>query len=99
MILDEPINAKRLVEYLLDQPWHKHCELAREEKRLVLKFNNGKEYPPYLRFSGGAKQGFFWDVYGDDLVNTELAVIALSEAPAPVDVSPVTFTIKLNTNK
>ena len=88
-----------LVALSAPQPAPSAAELAREEKRLVLKFNNGKEYPPYLRFSGGAKQGFFWDVYGDDLVNTELAVIALSEAPAPVDVSPVTFTIKLNTNK
>lgn len=37
----------------------------------------------FLRHSGGARQGFFWDIYGDDLLRPELALVALAQAPTP----------------
>lgn len=36
-----------------------------------------------LRYSGGPRQGFFWDAYGDDFINVGLAFRALMEAPPP----------------
>jgi len=90
-------SAEKMFDLLLDQPWHKHCELLREKDgRLVVRYNSGSKYPPHLRYSAGPKQGFFWDIYGDEMQSFELAVIALSQAPAPVDVGPITFTFKLD---
>jgi hypothetical protein len=37
----------------------------------------------YLRYSKGPGQGHIWDVYGDDYLTPELALIALLEAPIP----------------
>lgn len=37
----------------------------------------------FLRHSAGPQQGFFWDVYGDDFLNPELALLALCSAPVP----------------
>lgn len=100
-----PVDAQRLVDLLLDEPWHKQCEIIpdymppypREDTKptVQVRFNNGTKYPPRLRYSQGPKQGFFWDIYGEDFHNPELAIVALSQAPAPVDVSPITFTIPL----
>lgn len=37
----------------------------------------------FLRHSCGPRQGFFWDLYGDDFMNVGLAFKALIEAPTP----------------
>lgn len=37
----------------------------------------------FLRHSAGPKQGFFWDIYGDDFIKPELALVALLHAPTP----------------
>lgn len=58
--------------------------------------NHEKESFSYLRHSAGPKQGFFWDVYGDDLQSVELAVLALHQAPAPIYCGPVVFRMSLN---
>jgi hypothetical protein len=63
--------------------------------RLVIRYNDGTEHSPFLRHSAGPKQGFFWDIYGDDFQTLELAILALSEAPTPRYVGPITFTIPL----
>lgn len=42
----------------------------------------------YLRYSKGPDQGFFWDIYGDDMQTFELAVLALYKAPAPFYCGP-----------
>lgn len=99
-------NAERLVDLLLDQPWHKNCEIipnymppypTKDTKPTVqVCCRNNPEHPAFLRYSRSPKQGFFWDVYGDDMQSAELAVIALSRAPAPVNVGPITFTFRLN---
>lgn len=101
----ESINYERLKGYLLDQRWHANCEIIldymppfpKEDTRPTVKicYNNGKEYKPFLRYSHGPRQGFFWDIYGDDFQNEQLAIIALSQAPAPRDVSPLTFHLPL----
>jgi len=37
----------------------------------------------FLRYSKGPRQGFFWDLYGDDFQTPELALLALLQAPVP----------------
>jgi len=38
----------------------------------------------FLRYSHGPRQGFFWDeIYGDDMMTPELALVALMQAPMP----------------
>lgn len=99
----ENVDARALVTHLLDQAWHAQCEIIPDymppypgkgtRPSVQVRFNNGTKYMPYLRYSKGPKQGFFWDVYGEDMQTVELAIVALSKAPAPIDVSPITFEI------
>lgn len=98
-------DGPKLAKLLLDEPWHKDCEIIpdympkypREETRptVQIRYNDGSEYAPLLRYSKGPKQGYFWDLYGEDMQTVELAIIALSEAPTPRYVGPITFTIPL----
>lgn len=37
----------------------------------------------YLRYSQGPRQGYFWDVYGDDFKQPVLALMAVLQAPVP----------------
>ena len=110
MRLDElQLDSRRMVEFLADQPWHKKVEIIpdymppypNEDTRpiVAVRYNDGTEYPPFLRYSAGPKQGFFWDIYGGDFHNVELALIAISQAPAPVNVNPITFRIPLKEEK
>jgi hypothetical protein len=46
--------------------------------RVVVQFGES-----FLRHSAGPLQGWFWDVYGDDLQTVGLAVRAIIEAPRP----------------
>jgi hypothetical protein len=105
-ISELPINLSKLLPLILREDWHEKCEIIpdympkypREASRpsVQVRYNDGSEYPPMLRYSGGPKQGFFWDIYGDDMQTIELALIALSEAPTPRYVGPITFSIPLN---
>ena len=98
---NNPPNTMKLIGYLLDQPWHQKCEIILNymppyptpdtRPSVQVCYNNGAEHPPYLRHSRGPLQGYFWDIYGDDMLNIELAILALSQAPAPVNVSPIVF--------
>lgn len=45
---------------------------------VVVKFGKA-----FLRHSAGPKQGFLWDMFGDDFKTPGLAFIALMNAPAP----------------
>lgn len=104
-ISDLPIDAKKLTSLLLEEKWHENCEIIpdympkypREETRpsVQVRYNDGSEYPPLLRYSKGPKQGFFWDLYGEDMQTVELAILALSKAPTPRYVGPITYTIPL----
>lgn len=107
-IKPELFSVEGILPYLLDESWHKECEIIldymprypnKDTKPTVqIRHNNGTKYPAFLRYSKGPKQGFFWDVYGEDFHNPNLALIALSQAPAPRSVAPLTFTIPLNKN-
>ena len=95
------VDLRRLVGLLLDQAWHSECEIIpdymppfpRDDTRpkVVIRHNNGTEYPAFLRHSKGPKQGFSWDIYGDDMHDVELAIVALSQAPYPRSVAPLVF--------
>ena len=37
----------------------------------------------FLRHSAGPRQHHFWDMYGDDYLSPELALLALVQAPPP----------------
>jgi hypothetical protein len=94
-----------LKRYLIGQPWHQHCEFipayvaprapAGTRSYFAVRYNDGTEYPPMLRHSAGPLQGFFWDIYGDDMQNMALAILALSQAPYPRNVGPITFTLPI----
>ena len=89
--------------------WHQKCEIildyippfpdANRQPEVQVRYNNGTEYMPYLRYSKGPNQCFFWDVYGEPMQDLALAIIALSKAPAPVSVSPVTYHFELKGGK
>lgn len=95
------INPEKLIGLLLDQPWHAQCEIVPDymppypgtdtRPTVVVRHNNGTEYPAFLRYSCGPKQEYFWDVYGDDMHTPELALLALSKAPYPRSVAPIVF--------
>lgn len=85
----------KLTGHLLDQSWHLKCQFVPSGNGVNVVYADGTEHPPHLRYSQGPKQGFFWDLYGDDF-SQELAIIALSQAPYPRPVGPICFSIKLN---
>lgn len=106
MNADQAIGSfEKLRDLLLDQPWHSRCEIIpdymppypREDTRptIQIQYDDGTEYKPRLRYSKGPQQGYFWDIYGEDMQTIELAVWAISQAPAPVNVGPITFRIPL----
>ena len=98
-------DCAKLVALLLDQPWHKQCEIIpaymppypskNTRPSVQIHFKPSMEHNPCLRYSAGPKQGFFWDICGDDMLSIELAIIALSQAPSPVSVVPITFSLGL----
>lgn len=102
------VNVERLAGCMLDQPWHERCRVVHDytpknprpgtRPTVIVIYDDGTEYPPCLRYSCGPKQGFFWDIYGDDLLNVELALLALMRAPAPRSVAPLRFSIPLAPN-
>lgn len=90
--MDNKIDVERLIKYLLPYKWQREeCEIfsnyypdypkSREQYKTVIRY---KPKNVYLRHSAGPGQGHFWDVYPDDYINPELAIIALSEAPHPL---------------
>jgi hypothetical protein len=85
----------KLTAHLLDQPWHASCQFVPSGDGVNVVYVDGTKHPPHLRYSRGPKQGFFWDIYGEEF-SQELAIIALSQAPYPCSVGPICFSIKLN---
>jgi len=87
-------DVQTLVKNLLDQWWHAECEIIpgymppypseNTRPKVVVMFPNPFENV-FLRYSCGPAQGFFWDIYGDDMQCVELAILALSKAPVPLN--------------
>lgn len=104
-IKPELFSIESILLYLLTEDWHSECEIIPDymppyphedtKPTVQIRHNNGTKYPAFLRYSKGPAQGFFWDAYGDDFHNSELALIALSKAPTPRSVAPSTFTIPI----
>ena len=102
----DDVDVEKLIEIFLDEPWHYECRILPEympphpqestRPTVQVHFRPDVEHNPCLRYSHGPKQGFFWDVYGDDFQSVELAIVALAQAPAPVDVGPVVFKLRIN---
>ena len=108
-IYPDEIDVLKLIKILLDEPWHARCKIIpdymppfpRPDTVPTVKvcYDNGTEYPAFLRYSKGPHQCYFWDVYGDDMQSMELAVFALSHAPAPVSVAPIVTTFEIKPRK
>lgn len=91
-------DMKRLVNLLLTEHWKHHCQIIpdwmpnfpksdTQPKCVVRYYNPENETQQFLRHSRGPLQGYFWDVYGDDFDDLTLALVALSQASAPSNVS------------
>lgn len=108
-LTDAELNVSRLVGYLLPEPWQRRCKIIPD---YMPPFPSGNTRPTcvvcwerdeerghlYLRYSKGPLQGFGWDVYGDDMQEVELAIIALSNAPHPSALDNYPLIFKLNIN-
>ena len=87
-------SVEELVEIILDQNWHKECEIIPNYMPIVVvKYPNSHE-DTFLRYSTGPLGGYFWDVYGDDLHSVEVAIIALSRAPIPLNYRKAEYPLK-----
>lgn len=94
MIDPKMFDAERLAATLLGFNWQRDCEIV---PNYVPPFPRAGQQPmcgvrwlhkesgeySWLRHSKGPLQGHGWDCYGDDYLNPELALIALSQAPPP----------------
>lgn len=95
MIDPKLFTIERLLATLLNDDesggpdrWRKFAEIVPDymppfprpdtRPRVVVRYQEN-----FLRYSKGPKQGFDWDVYGDDFLTTELALVALLQAPVP----------------
>ena len=103
--LGDHLNASLLVKHLLNEPWHRNCTVIpdymppypseKTRPTLQIRFSFGPDDDRvFLRYSHGPKQGFLWDIYGDDFQSMELALLALSRAPTPQRAC-MTFNLKL----
>lgn len=92
-------DTARLLAALLTEHWMHECEIlpsyvspdddpgTRPECKVRFVREDGQAC--FLRYSHGPLQGYFWDFHGDDMLDPELAVVAVSRAPAPPGVSVI----------
>jgi hypothetical protein len=86
------LNLERLIRCILPCAWQWHCQIiegymppfpnAETLPKCVIQYKY-KDRTCFLRYSAGPRQGYFWDVYGDDFQTAELALIALHNADCP----------------
>lgn len=92
MIDPAMFDRDRLAAILTPFNWQRDCEIvpqyvppfprAGHQPTCVVRWKHS-DGTYYLRHSKGPLQGHGWDMYGDDYLNPELALIALSQAPPP----------------
>jgi hypothetical protein len=92
-------NLDKLIRVLLDQHWMHECKIVqaymppRPDPGTRPTCQVHYHYPDgthsCLRYSKGPLQGYFWDFYGEDFHSPELALIAITRAPAPTRVGTV----------
>lgn len=96
-------DMDKLVRLLLTQHWMHECQIITDwmpnfprpdtqPKCVVRYYYEGANDDTFLRYSKGPLQGYFWDVYGEDFHSPELALLALSQAPAPPQIGRVILT-------
>ncbi len=101
------IDPGTLLAIMLDEdryPWRKRVEIVPEymppnpdkdtRPRCVVRYTGGEE-EGFLRYSKGPKQGHFWDLYGDDYVTPERALLAILDCPPPPQRYSMTFELPL----
>jgi hypothetical protein len=96
-------NSTELIKLLLNQRWHSECQIIHDympphpgkntRPTVVVMYPNVYENT-FLRYSCGPDQGFFWDVYGDDMLSVEIAIVALSKAPIPLNYRRAEYPIR-----
>jgi hypothetical protein len=95
MVDPQLFTVERMLAVMFDDAhgnvnaWRKHATIIPAYRapfasddvpsRCVVKFGDGG----FLRCFGGPRQGYFWDMYGDDMGSPELALMALLNAPVP----------------
>lgn len=95
-------DMDKLVKLLLTQHWMHECQIVpdymppfpREDTRpkCVVRYVYPSGNDTFLRYGRGPLQGYFWDMYGEDMHSPELALIAISQAPPPSQVGVVIVT-------
>ena len=85
-------NMQKLIECMFQFNWQHQCEIIPDymppypgkdtQPKCVVKFGGA-----FLRYSAGPMQGYFWDCYGEDFIDPELALMALAHAPPPPRIS------------
>lgn len=95
-------DPQKLVNMLLTQHWMHECKITPDymppfpREDTVPTCQVHYHYPDGtrsgLRHSGGPMQGYFWDIYADDMHSPELALYAIIHAPAPSRVGTVVNT-------
>jgi hypothetical protein len=92
-------DMRKLVSRLLTQHWMHECEIipqymppfpsadTRPTCQVRYVYEDGTA--TFLRYSRGPAQGYFWDIYGEDMHSPELSLIAISNSPAPPHVKVV----------
>lgn len=94
-----------------ERPWLKDVDIVPDympphprkdtNPRCVIRYSfidkrDGESEHCFLRYSGGPRQGVFWDMYGDDFLYPELALIALVSAQAPPPALGLYFCLKFS---
>ncbi len=95
MIDPKLFTVERILDTMLDDrhgnvnAWRKHATIIpayrapfaghEDAPKCVVKFGESS----FLRYSRGPAQGYFWDLYGEDMATPELALMALLQAPVP----------------
>lgn len=92
-------NLDKLVRLLLTEHWMHECKITvdymppfpskdtRPMVQVSYTYPDGEE--SCLRYGRGPMQGYFWDVYGSDMHSAEMALVAISQAPAPPQIGVV----------
>lgn len=87
------INVQKLVNAMFEQHWMHECKIIPDymppfhgndtRPKCVVAFTDADGGVSYLRHSNGPRQGFSWDIYGDDFIYPELAIVAIAAAIPP----------------
>lgn len=94
-VRQDPAQFKmdKLVRLLLRDHWMHEAKITPDympphprpdtRPRCTVSWTGPDGQTTWLRHSLGPLQGYSWDSYGDDFHSPELALLALSQAPAP----------------